>query len=546
MKTKKRNIYIIVVLSIVVYSVFKIRFGLNTDEIGTVGEGITLFKGTALINENWSYLQSSGLFTAPFAALYSWITGGLEGWLLFMRYIYLIIQLLISVAIYNSLKIEYPKSAPIVALMNYLYVFNWSSVQYKSLLIWGATLTFLCIYNWIRTNKKIYLVIGGLSLCVAVLGYPSSILLVVPAVVAIVIYSKEKKCVPTMIFIGTCLMVGLAIVLPIIARFGVGRVVVCAREILSNDLYKESTLSKAVRNILPIIAIGLVENTIGFLVEHIAKKKNREFKHRNLICMLVFMLILVVICAFRIESAGPSRIWYILLAVFLMFPTFLKWNKGVSDLGKKKLLLLSFIPCLFLLLSIFLASNQGIAIIAYGAILGLYGLTILFIETSQSKSFVYMFTGVLMLISMFFVADQVGGSNNMLWKKVRFENGIAKGLYSSEEVVSKYDSIYNTVKKTVRDGNKLLLVGADNMASGYFDTKSVHATPMSAFIVWDSTIYGKYYELNPDRYPEIIIIDTDYIANQSEFYETSTLGRFIKENYNIENCQEVEGYSVIK
>jgi hypothetical protein len=311
---------------------------------------------------------------------------------------------------------------------------------------------------------------------------------------------------------------------------------------LSDEGHSESLFRKIARLVLPILGLAVAENLLAYLFDKRLRRNETLERNNGWLYAALFTVILAVVCLLRIQSAGPSRFWYILLAMFLLFPVFLK---DVNAEAYQTEIYLFIIPAIVAMLAIVLATNQGIAIVSYGCVWGLMGLVLILRKVSSEYRQIDTFViGAMCFMFLFFCPDKAGGSTNIFWQRELITEGSAKGLYAQESTVEEYCSVCDVVEKYANSDEKLLVI-SDYTANAYTNTLAIEATFSPDYVSPWSERYNYFYELYPSQMPSVIILDENYIGNVEEYLANSPLGEMIHSNYDYENYIRDGRYGII-
>lgn len=141
-----------------------------------------------------------------------------------------------------------------------------------------------------------------------------------------------------------------------------------------------------------------------------------------------------------------------------------------------------------------------------------------------------------------------GGSANIFWQREEITDGPAKGIYAEIDTKEKYDLMCNVVNSHVDAEDRLLIVSDPFMAAGYMRTDAIEATFAPDYVMAMSNRYVSFYERQPHRAPNVIIIDEEfiklYIEDLDTYLTNSSLGQYIISNFRKEN-RVVDGKFVI-
>lgn len=546
---KKRNILVetIIIIILGVFSVYKIHLGLHFDESINVAMGDMLLKGKGFLVENWTTLQFSGLFIAPFLWIYSIFFEGIVGKLLFLRYVYLIFQAMLAFFTFKTIrKHTNRRNAWLAGLCVFVYVFSWQAITYKSILFWGCLLMILCFIRYYDTDKVVWLLLAAVSLCIAVLGFSGAVLMLVPAVY--LSYQKDHSVKPGIIFIFVCFILACLVLGYASAGNTVEEVLFGMKQVLNADAYSESMLHKVIRIggslvIISTISIALYVS-MNKLLNRFVRNKSRNVHFLMTVILLIFLF---VMCVARIESISASRVWYALMILFVWIPfdSRILVDEGRMHEEKRKWMLTFFYwPSVFMIASIMIATNQYIVPTIYGGILGLIGIVAVY-PIKNRKIELNDVAVILLVVSFFvFVPDQ-SGADKLLQKRECIDIGPARGIYVSEYGMDDYNRACNVVQNNVTDEDSLLITGNNFKVNGYLCTEADYGVYSPFNVSADAHKLYDYYWADLDRLPSIILYDTREGMDIDTWLE-SDIGKLFAQYFDLDKKDVYEDYYVLR
>ncbi len=521
-----------------VYYLFHLSFGIHLDELLFIDLGASLVRGMRLVVENYSPYQLCELLQFPFMKVFHLLKGDFTGIVIYMRYVYAGIQLLIAVYLYISLRARSERLALVIAAMHFLYRYHWPTINYKALLYWGTVILSISLYNYVHSDKRRYLIAAAVGLIFAVFGNPYAVILYFPAVIALYRLKERKKaryaaCLITLI----CVSAGLLLILTLAGIGGWNRFWHCLPWLFGDGTSQHGLASphRITRLILPITFLGTAENLAVFGVDRLAAGKGKKLPWEKMLSV-VFLVSLLVICAVRIRSAGPSRFWYILLAVFLLAPFWYRRSER-SVREKREILYLTLLPSCFMMGTAILSTNQGIAVVAYGCEIGLCGLVMLNWrenrETGVNSSLCRLILTMLLFMAVFYVPED--GAANILQKRIRVTEGPLRGVYVNEDIYEISSKIVNVVEEHTDQRDRLLIIAnpRESMIGQVASRAGFGVRPGGIGGSREAVDSGRnllLYEMNPKRKPTVVVINRSYMDRVSWLSDTD-FWDYIRSNY---------------
>lgn len=158
------------------------------------------FKGDMPMRDEWWRAQMSSVFCLPFYSLYVLITGSNAGIILYFRVLYVISTLILSIVAYKIIGKHYPTSVSLViaTLIMFYSHLNIATFSYYMLSVISVLLTLLMIYDYYDTNSKVELIIAGFSFAISVLSLPTLVIVyfIIMALVGLAIVVSLLSFVP--------------------------------------------------------------------------------------------------------------------------------------------------------------------------------------------------------------------------------------------------------------------------------------------------------------------------------------------------------------
>lgn len=157
--TQKWIIRFSIIAAVIIYAAIKIQFGLHSDEMGHIMMGHGVLNAGGLIGRDWAPLQFSGIIEIPFFLLWKNMFDSV-GLYLFMRVVWLLIQIAFSVSAYFLLKKHYDENKVFLAsCLLFLFTNQFMIINYLAYLYWfGMLAVFMFVKFW-NSTKPIYIYI---------------------------------------------------------------------------------------------------------------------------------------------------------------------------------------------------------------------------------------------------------------------------------------------------------------------------------------------------------------------------------------------------
>ena len=115
-------------------------------------------------------------------------------------------------------------------------------------------------------------------------------------------------------------------------------------------------------------------------------------------------------------------------------------------------------------------------------------------------------------------------------KLEKVEHGPAKGIYILKDQADAWNSSYEEFKEVIDSGKNVLFIGQEQLFYVTFVDRV--ATPSVQGTTAFNEMYGKYYEVFPEKYPEIVVRDASFDVNPAYYYsdENEYIFKWLKDN----------------
>ena len=543
MYNKEHNYIIIEILlavAAVVWSVATLRYGFYIDENGllTIYKGI--YQGQRMFVDSWEALQTGGLLAWPLMALYYQVLKPLflafsinVGLVLYMRYAYLLVRLIISIYLYATLKSsKFERGAFFASLFYFMFVIGWKDFSYKSYCDFAMVLIMCFVFRFHENRKPVYACLTGVAVCVAVLAYPTMIVMAL-FLGAYWLYMFLKDEAPRSAFISyllVCLIVGGAVAIYLQFTSGwpdiMTQIVNLGDQDYDDPVYIRlgkmllSYLAFFVIAYMPIVAVRLWDRIRG-----VSEEAERT------VLTLYFIIFMVAMFVIKTEGISTSRFIYGCLIVFFWFPYFVREKEKTDyirigsyrniDTDDKQLLWTVFIFSVVAQLIWAISTNQEITVPGHMA---LYVVMIMILIFCQERYDYRGMVAVLMLLAAFFmgiwVADSNGGFCHVFEKMYYVTEGELKGIALPEDEYELNQQSMELLNEYVTADDTLLVTFGANCA-GYLNSDATQGTYSVYARTQLNTKIIDYYTLNPENMADYMLLDTGH-AKYETFLENET------------------------
>lgn len=531
------------------------------------------YNGDVFFYDEWFPTQLSSLLTLPIYALYNMIIGSNAGVMLFFRILYVIFETVSAVFVYSVIAKHHEIfPATIIGLLTQWYThLNIATLSYYTMSTHFFLMTVMLLYDiYMSGKKKAYkLIVCGVLFALCVFCLPTMCVAYFAVVFVgffitflafifrrwkfIQDFSHELDFINTFIYtlIG---IVGPALIflMYFLTHISISNFLAGLTYVLSDDEHQFSRLYPLRRMYLAInesfgsyakIAyLFIAASFILFLIFELGKilkyTKIGAFieQFAPIVKLIMFAADTVLFVAYFIKSFGHTGYIFTALMLFSL-PLFL-----LTEEKNYKLFIQSFIGGLTFSLVYSYSSDCMLYVLAMGHFIAALGGIILafdFVaEITDTKLFgsarlsakVEMVAAfilcVIVIVSTAITCvlrvTNVYRDDKLKNLTVMTDVGPAKGLYTSAKHYEKYMDVYNTINEyCMTDPGELAALGDKSesrnllistlLPYGYLISDMRVAAPTAWRNSMDNPRLKEYYELHPDRTPDVILVmNIDY------------------------------------
>lgn len=546
--------------------------GLDADEQYAVTLAYRMAKGDRLIRDIWDPHQTSAILPALLIRLFHVFVPDNTYLLLYLRGAGILLQGGAAVLWYGTLKREYgSRPAMVTALVLFHTLPKWivtPEFANQQLLFW--ILTILWLYRFEKTGKLRCCISAGIALCFAVLAYPSCALLFVPYIIWLI--RRERR--GALVFTLTC-GAGAGIFIGYLSSYlDISEFVLYMEQILADPSHNAGPgdrLAGYCREamglslyLLVYLALGAV---LSFLFYRIFRSKNTGkvrapgiFGDDGVYVLSFFTLCTAVadqvrLWAFGLVPAVYPQLHYLLLYL-LGGILYHRAAPGVRNRWKK-LYCLAWMPSLAGFGAVLLLTNLDLKASFVHLLPGMLAALLFWCDGDRTQAAdgdkpvpqkaeqtlsLRLLSAVMWLIVLigargYLIRVDEGVPENVFCVKQKALYGAAKNVYCVYMTGYEYNSDTLFIEESLEPGAKVLYIGTRLELIYLMNEIEVCAASVISTPVYDDR-YLKYYELNPDKLPEAVIIDREYFGIMEE--RNIPISAWIREQYDWENKSESE------
>ena len=563
-----RIIFIILALLTLIGIVKALFVSIDVDESYAVAQAYRLVTGDRLMYDMWEPHQFSAFLPAFFLYPFVKIFKSTDYCVIYLRMAGLLIHLALGVFLFFVTKKETDsRVAALAFLLHMNFLPKWVAMpEFEVMHYWSMLSVFLLLLIADKKKKNILYFLAGLCFGVSVLCYPTMIPVFFVLVIAMAVRKKKEGILP--FFAGTVLigLITVAVILinvsPSELPFFISYILMDSSHTSAGMSYKLATYPAELKAQGVEIAIGLAVGTVLALIYRIIQKtvwKRKIEVFSFIINILVFATIWLSLktlfgYVFGNENQFYLQARYVVYAVLFMIICIREYKRFSAELWY------AIIPALFTLPMVFAITNMDS-------------------NSLYSKLFITVIAGIVIFGKKYFDKDEkeeIGKSDlilsvccvlfcmfclfgcrllllrvngcmpvTIMAKLEKVEYGPAKGIYVLKNQADAWNGSYKAFKEVIDSGKNVLYIGQEQLFYVTFadrvTTPSVQGTTVF------NEMYGKYYEVFPEKYPEIAVRDASFGVNPAYYYsdENEYIFKWLSDNNETESLLNNGYYEIV-
>lgn len=527
-----------VVLSIlaIIKSIF---ISFDIDEGYAIAQSYRLINGDRFIQQMWEPHQLSGFFSAIFMLPFLAVTGGCTtGIIIYLRIIGTLIHLLIGFWLYSVAKKQFDSTISlIIALIHINFLPKWvSTPEFEVMHYWSVCILFLALYSWkCDQKKKRFLILSSLALFVAVMCYPTMLILYpvyLAAIFCLTNGNRRCKWVNIIWFTAPAFLLGVCLVGYFFSYMTYSELMENIGYILMDESHSNSLAYRCREywNELTEFSIRLllflgITTILLVLVKKLLSMKGRECNY-GLRQMLPFMLLLAImlLSVNQLISSllGDTNQFYLYcryLIIVLLGISCSHFNKKEN----REYVLLGILPGIFSVIASAAITNMTLEIALariYIAVIATCFIVGNNLKTNPRKNLLTngatYICALLFLLSLLMCKLLLVRVTGCIPISVKMHmapvtQGPAAGLLLKEELAQIYNQNTTSIQANITEEDNLLYFGCENIY--YLIVNTNMATPSTQGTSIFNELYPEYYKKYPDKSPNVVIIDKTFETN---------------------------------
>lgn len=518
----RKNVYSYILIGILfLLLIFRVRFGFDqSDESHYYALAKRFCNGDIPFIHEWHPSQFFAILLCPFYLAYTHFVPSGDGVILAGRYAYIVFQIIVSFYLLHILK-DKKYDWQVVVLYLMCSRQNIPGLSYYNLFLTGCIVAALSLVHYLKKGEGvIYVVAAGVGISVATICMP--FLAVGVAIFTVVSLTRKKYKMLTAFWLAIliCIIIYIGALLqlaPLSAYLS------SIKYVILNPTHTGTSMSKVVRTILQI-GKSCILGVPGLIYLSIRLKKmsiNKEnqpviFETKDNIVFIASLFACGLIPFGAIFKPGNLFINATVLAIPYILKEIMncKYHKDMSNVDG----IVLYLTGLFIAFFFWLGSDTNATCLPLGLLISVVGI-IMIIQDSFSKNNEMAFIVVLILFAI--LARLCGPTfrDNYWWKlDTKIEYGPAKGLYTEKADAEEYYSVCELIDKCEEQyqkeelKNKKILITAF-LPWGYLYSDCQNASYTTWTAPLSSSLLEEYYDLHPDRFPDIVLVISDDYGN---------------------------------
>ena len=526
---------------------------IDVDESYAVAQAYRLVTGDKLMYDMWEPHQFSAFLPAFFLYPFFKIFKSTDYCVIYLRMAGLLIHLALGVFLFFVAKKETDsKVAAFAFLVHMNFLPKWVAMpEFEVMHYWSMLTVFLLLLAADKSKKNILYLPAGICFGVSVLCYPTMIPVFFVFVIAMAVRKKKEGILP--FFAGT-ILVGLITVAVILINVSPSELPYFVSYILMDSShtsggmsYKLATYPAELKaqglEILIGLGAGIVLASVYRIVQKIVWKRKIEV-FSFIINILVFATIWLSLktlfgYVFGNENQFYLQSRYIVYAVLFLIVCIKEYKRFSAELWYAIIPAILTLPMVFAITN--MDSNSLYSKLFITVMAGIFIIGKKYFDKEEPKepgksdlilSVCCMLFCLFCLFGCRLFLLRVNGCMpvTVRAKLEKVEYGPAKGIYVLKNQADAWNSSYKAFKDVIDSGKNILFIGQEQLFYVTFadrvTTPSVQGT--TAF----NEMYGKYYEVFPDKYPEIVVRDASFDVNPAYYYseENEYIFKWLEDN----------------
>ncbi len=537
---------IVLVIAAILMNIKYIFTDFGIDAEFQISMSYRLATGDIMFKEMWEPYQMSAFLCAFFIKIYLELFKTTTGIVLYLQVIGVLLDAGVAFYLYQTVRkhLNSEKTGFLMAWAFFLVAPKDIPIaDYTNMQIWFSMLLCIFLFLHYKTGKKRFIVLASLSLCAAVLSYPSCLLLYL-GVIGILLYRKEYK--NALILTGICAVTGILYLCIIFSQISVSEFGTVVHNMLAIETSHSMGMGARFwwyfKDLVKILLVFVALYVISFAgIRLFVHKKISDKSSCAVLTDAVFLMFVTgvglytVICWQDYVRYSYSITFFALIAVGFKYIGKLSAEKKYFYLCGIVISVLQFISTLLLTNLVFVASVPFLLIAALVSFLPLAEA----LRMVEGRKYVNIFVKVCLIVgiatlmfrNVYIIRPMQGDVSSILKIGSIVKEGPAIGIIS--EYMGPYiqNETIKEWREYIKEGQSVYLIGGSLDTMGYLYADTEIAAPSLVPTPGYNEAILEYWETNPDKYPDVIIASCWYGQLNAELAEDSWIMQWIEEEY---------------
>lgn len=509
-ETNKKFLGLAIIFAIVVLLIVRALYGFdNVDEAFYLAMMDRIWKGDALIVEEWNATQFFFCLFVPAYHLYKLCFNDIIGIYLFFRVLAIIVSTMVAIFTYYTLRLASTNRAAIIASVLVLLYCRGNIPGIKYYDIYAYLVLIICLLEIRKEHnpgkKAIYSFFQGIGFAICFTAMPYYVV-IVPLVVWLLVKGKRYKELIGVVLGGAIVAGGFLIV--ILSRTSVSSILNSVPYLLSDEEHESGVISFLFNDLKAVVHVVSVPGCIIILIAIVLVLVFSRGKSNGKIIEYAIMLSFIGMIfdlAVRYKNANET---YVILIAY-SFPLVLHFWLNMHS-NNKKIIGLLWIAGWIAALVFGSASNTNVQALSTGLLSSCVAVVLGIDEYVKCKKRIIIAISVIVLLVVCsfqrFMVPSKG--SELKYLNSRANIGPLKGLYLEEKEREGYENAYTAIRKIEAEYSPQRVYISGWMMWAYLDS----SFKCGSNTVWAGQIYPSsrldlYYEKNPTMIPDMVIVE---------------------------------------
>ena len=545
---KSNRIQVLLILACFFLTIKYLLVDFGIDAAFQISMSYRFVSGDVMFREMWEPYQTSTFLCAILIRLYTGIFHTTTGIVLFLQFAGVLIDLGAAVFLYRTV-MRYSIADRNTAFSMSLVFFLVSPKdvalpEYANMQVWFTLLLALFLFIYQNSRRRIFLVLAAVSLCMAVLAYPSCLLLFFAAA-GFLLKNRDKK--GTLQFSLVCVLIGTGfLVFLFIQGLSVNEIFSSFHYILGIETSHSMGMAEKLFWYLKVsstiavlfFAVYAFVSIIMFLAARSGKIDLPEKQKRALADILFLGVVLCISIYVTVRSARYTRYAYAIIFAAMIVAGF-RSRKKLNEKQFAFYCICTVLSCMEFLGTLMLTNLGLISALPYlliAAVASFVPISIMFGEDIDTlwmsrlkKGLVIASVLVLLGRNAMLIRPYNGDVSSIFMVRGIVKDGPAIGLITEYMGAYMQNETIKEWKEYVPEGSNIYIVGdtVDSIPYLYSDT-GISAPSLVPTPGYNGMI-AEYWEMNPDKYPDMVIVSCWY--GELHISEDSWIMQWIDEEF---------------